>query len=85
MPIYEYRCGEGHIQDGFRAIAERDNPVTCYRCGGKAKRIQSVPAKRTDGIYSYDENIGNPELVEKAEARERGETWDSLANPTKPE
>lgn len=64
--IYEYRCVVcGNVHEERRKVADRDEPTDCPTCAGVAERIQSLPAKRTDGIYSYAPNIGNPDKVER--------------------
>ena len=55
MPIYEYRCGQGHNferMEGFDAPRER----ACPRCGGRARRLLSLPAVifKGPGFYSTD-------------------------------
>ena len=55
MPIYEYRCGQGHHyerMEGFDAPAEQ----ACPRCGGRARRLLSLPAVifKGPGFYSTD-------------------------------
>lgn len=60
-PLYEYRCPEcGHQFAKLLKVYERDRPYYCNRCMTQAERIMSLPAKRTDGIYSYAPNVGNP-------------------------
>lgn len=42
MPLYEYRCPDGHITSDIRRICVRDEPCTCSTCGEAAKLIPSV-------------------------------------------
>ena len=73
-PIYEYRCGEGHITETIRRVEDRDDELVCDRCQTAAVRIQSLPAKRTDGIYSYAPNIGSAQKFERhRDAVKRGD------------
>lgn len=64
-PLYEYRCGEGHVTIELRSFDERDRVPGCERCGGTTVRVMSVPAKRTDGIYSYAPNTGSEQKFER--------------------
>jgi len=43
MPLYQYKCSEGHITDELRGIDKRNDPTTCKVCGEEAKRIISAP------------------------------------------
>lgn len=66
MPLYVYECEScGAKQETLRAMRKRNVPVECVECSGRAFAIMTLPAKRTDGIYSYDPNIGNPDKFEK--------------------
>lgn len=42
MPIYEYKCSNGHVTEEFRQIIFRESPTMC-RCGEEAKFIVSAP------------------------------------------
>lgn len=63
MPIFEYRCPDGHVAE--RLVGSSGEAKTMCRCGKPATRIMSVPAKRTDGIYSHTPNIGDPDKFEE--------------------
>lgn len=43
MPLYEYRCPEGHLTTDLRKMADADALAVCS-CGEPAKRIVSLPA-----------------------------------------
>jgi putative FmdB family regulatory protein len=43
MPLYEYRCVCGNRIDQLRALAIRDIPADCERCGAPAARVVSAP------------------------------------------
>jgi putative FmdB family regulatory protein len=87
-PLYRYECVDpecGHVHEEIRKYLARRRPAVCPDCGQRAHYIISAHHQAVDGIYSYAANVGNPELVEKGQARERGEVWDTLANPKRPE
>jgi putative FmdB family regulatory protein len=64
MPIYEYKCTEGHVTEHVRSYAKRDEPVAC-KCGAETVRLFPLPHVEPDGIYSYAPNIGSKERFEK--------------------
>jgi hypothetical protein len=64
-PIYEYRCGEGHVHEDIRAYGFRDRRTRCPRCHRIAKRIPSAPHVEPDGVHSYAPNVGDPVAFEK--------------------
>lgn len=40
MPVYDYECAECGAFETVRRIAERDDPVSCPRCGTSAERVR---------------------------------------------
>ena len=59
MPVYEYRCREGHRYErtqGFHSATEHE----CLHCGKPAQRQISVPAVifKGSGFYSTDNRRG---------------------------
>ncbi len=55
MPIYEYRCDNGHLFEAFQAMA--DDPLeSCEVCGAPARRVLSAPAVhfKGSGFYTTD-------------------------------
>jgi len=66
-PLYEYVCQAcGRKIEFLRTVAGRDDPAYCPFCDrGVMEPVISLPAKRTDGIYSYAPNIGNPDKHER--------------------
>jgi putative FmdB family regulatory protein len=55
MPIYEYRCNNGHTFEVFQAMA--DDPVTtCEECGAPVERVFHPVAVhfKGSGFYTTD-------------------------------
>ncbi len=55
MPIYEYRCTNGHEFEAFQAMA--DDPLTaCEVCEAPIERVLSAPAIhfKGSGFYTTD-------------------------------
>ena len=55
MPIYEYRCANGHVFDTFQSMS--DDPVeSCEECGAPVERVFHPVAVhfKGSGFYSTD-------------------------------
>ena len=55
MPIYEYRCENGHEFEAFQSMSEE--PISrCMECGAAAQRVLSAPAVhfKGSGFYTTD-------------------------------
>jgi hypothetical protein len=61
---YDYSDGE-HIEERWRKMDERHDPVTCKVCGKPMTLIISKTHCPPSGVYSYEPNIGNPEAFER--------------------
>lgn len=44
MPIYEFRCAEGHVSEGMFSMSARPDELACTTCKQPAPRITSVTA-----------------------------------------
>src|SRR5688572_21508417 len=55
MPIYEYRCANGHRFEVFQSMSE-DSLTTCVECAATAERVLSAPAVhfKGSGFYATD-------------------------------
>jgi putative FmdB family regulatory protein len=52
MPIYEYRCPNGHMTDAFRSVDTRHALERC-KCGAMAEKVISRPAFAVGDIKGY--------------------------------
>jgi len=55
MPIYEYRCENGHEFEAFQSMSE--DPISkCMECGAPSERVLSAPAVhfKGSGFYTTD-------------------------------
>jgi putative FmdB family regulatory protein len=55
MPIYEYRCANGHVFEVFRSMS--DDPLTeCEECGAPVERVFHPVAVhyKGSGFYTTD-------------------------------
>ncbi len=55
MPIYEYRCANGHTFELFQSMSE-DSLTECVECGADCERVLSAPAVhfKGSGFYTTD-------------------------------
>lgn len=57
MPIYEYKCDNGHVFDVMQKMS--DDPLTeCTECGAPAVRVLHSPAVHFKGSGFYNTDYG---------------------------
>jgi putative FmdB family regulatory protein len=57
MPIYEYKCGNGHVFDVIQKMT--DEPLhECQECGAPAARVLSAPAIHFKGSGFHNTDYG---------------------------
>jgi putative FmdB family regulatory protein len=57
VPIYEYKCDNGHVFDVMQRMA--DEPLTeCQECGASAVRVLHSPAVHFKGSGFYNTDYG---------------------------
>jgi putative FmdB family regulatory protein len=57
VPIYEYKCENGHVFDVMQKMA--DEPLTeCVECGAPAVRVLTAPAVHFKGSGFYNTDYG---------------------------
>ena len=57
MPIYEYKCDNGHVFDVLQKMSEE--PLTqCVECGAPAQRVLTAPAVHFKGSGFYNTDYG---------------------------
>ena len=47
MPIYQYKCSDGHITKYFCSVGKRSKDIRCKECDKVAKHIFSAPSIKT--------------------------------------
>ena len=80
MPIYEYKCENGHVFDVMQKLAE--DPLTaCVECGAPVRKVmQPVSiAFKGSGFYSTDYKSGSA----KTEPATNGASEDKPASTEK--
>lgn len=71
MPIYEYRCENGHVFDVMQKLSE--DPLTaCVECGAPVKKLLHPVniSFKGSGFYSTDYRSGSKK--EKTESAKNG-------------
>jgi putative FmdB family regulatory protein len=57
VPIYEYKCDNGHVFDVMQKMVEE--PLTeCVECGAPAVRVLTAPAVHFKGSGFYNTDYG---------------------------
>jgi putative FmdB family regulatory protein len=57
VPIYEYKCENGHVFDVMQKMA--DEPLTsCVECGAACARVLTAPAVHFKGSGFYNTDYG---------------------------
>ena len=73
MPIYEYKCDNGHLFDVMQRMAE-DPLTTCVECGAPVRKVMHPVniSFKGSGFYSTDyKNGSHSEKTEKSERSEK--------------
>jgi putative FmdB family regulatory protein len=84
MPIYEYRCGNGHLFEVMQKIA--DPPVTaCEICGAPVERVFHPVAVHFKGSGFYNTDYGTSKRKRELEtsAKEGSDKHDSKSKEKK--
>jgi putative FmdB family regulatory protein len=73
MPIYEYKCENGHVFDVIQRMS--DEPLTeCQECGAPAERVLHPVAVHFKGSGFYNTDYGKKKKGAAALASESGES-----------
>jgi putative FmdB family regulatory protein len=76
MPIYEYKCANGHVFDVIQKIS--DEPLSeCQECGAPAQRVLHPVAVHFKGSGFYNTDYGK----KKAGAGANGSSGESSGEP----
>lgn len=65
MPLYDFKCANGHTTELVVSYEKRDDPAFCSLCGDASTRQFPLPHVPPDGVYSYAPNVGCPERFER--------------------
>ena len=77
MPIYEYRCSNGHSFDVLQRMSE-DALSDCTVCGATVQRVFHAPAVHFKGSGFYNTDYGtkskNADDAKKKKKKEEGKS-----------
>lgn len=84
MPIYEYRCENGHVFDAIQKMT--DQPLTrCEECGAPAARVLTPPAIHFKGSGFHNTDYGTKRSGGNGGSESGGEkSGDSGSTDSKP-
>ena len=57
MPIYEYKCDNGHVFDVLQKMTD-ESLTECIECGAPAQRVLTAPAVHFKGSGFYNTDYG---------------------------
>lgn len=76
MPIYEYKCENGHVFDVMQKMA--DEALTeCIECGAPAVRVLHSPAVHFKGSGFYNTDYGKKKKGAAATGESNGSSGES--------
>jgi putative FmdB family regulatory protein len=79
MPIYEYKCANGHVFDVIQKMA--DEALTeCQECGAPAERVLHPVA-----IHFKGSGFHNTDYGKKSSGASGGDSSESKSSDSKPE
>lgn len=71
MPIYEYRCANGHTFEAFQSFS--DAPLeTCEECGARVQKVLSAPALHFKGSGFYTTDYGKGKAARQESGSSNG-------------
>ena len=73
MPIYEYKCDEGHVFEVFQSIND-EALSSCTECGSPARRVLNAPAIHFKGSGFYTTDYGSKSKARSAASSDGGDS-----------
>jgi putative FmdB family regulatory protein len=78
VPIYEYRCANGHLFDVMQRMS--DDPLTaCIECGATVQKVLNAPAIHFKGSGFYNTDYGRKNGSKGAEGGSDGKSGDTAS------
>lgn len=73
MPIYEYRCDEGHTFETLQRMTD-DALTECEICGAPAQRVLHAPAVHFKGSGFYNTDYGTKKRARELKSAGEGKS-----------
>ncbi|MDO8185905.1 FmdB family zinc ribbon protein [Conexibacter sp. JD483] len=73
MPIYEYRCENGHTFDAIQRMAD-DALTECEVCGAPCQRVLHAPAVHFKGSGFYNTDYGTKKRARELKSAGEGKS-----------
>jgi putative FmdB family regulatory protein len=84
MPIYEYKCENGHVFDAIQRMT--DEPLTeCEECGAPAARVLTPPAIHFKGSGFHNTDYGTKRGGGNGGSESSGDSGGSGSSESKPD
>jgi len=76
MPIYEYKCTNGHVFDVIQKMSD-ESLTECQECGAPAERVLHPVAIHFKGSGFHNTDYGKKKAVPAGESKDGGESKSS--------
>lgn len=84
MPIYEYKCENGHVFDAIQRMT--DEPLSaCEECGAPASRVLTPPAIHFKGSGFHNTDYGTKRGGGNGGSESSGDSSESGSSDSKPD
>lgn len=80
MPIYEYKCANGHVFDVIQKMSD-ESLSECQECGAPAERVLHPVAIHFKGSGFHNTDYGKKKAVSAGESKDGGESKSSDSKP----
>ncbi len=79
MPIYEYKCENGHVFDVIQKMTD-ESLTECQECGAPAARVLAAPAIHFKGSGFYNTDYGKRKKAGANGSSGEGSSGDSKSS-----
>ena len=87
MPIYEFKCVDGHVTDMQLPMSSETRQIDCPSCGSQARRLISAPSVRrldanlTRAVEATQKSAYEPRVVDSVPSSGNARAPKTTANP----
>jgi hypothetical protein len=69
VPLYDFRCEQGHVEEHFRRYEARHDPLACATCGG-AMAMAFLPPQVMRDLDGYQSMVDGSWIGSRSEHRD---------------